>query len=129
MANLDAAVSWLYAHEGLPTGRLARRLIDNGEIERILSRLHCLQPRLESRPVLGRFFAEVTKAIGCIRNCRDFEQVIAVTRRVQWLQPHKAAFEQCAHWVWSWLPILQIYRHGTHYQGRQKDRPSVSFWH
>jgi hypothetical protein len=70
------------AHEGLPTGRLARRLIDNGEIERILTRLHLLQPRLEGRPALGRFFAEVTEAIGCIRNCRDFEQVIAVTRRV-----------------------------------------------
>jgi len=25
MANLDAAMGWFYAHEGLPTGRLARR--------------------------------------------------------------------------------------------------------
>jgi hypothetical protein len=47
MANLDAAMGWFYAHEGLSTGRLARRLIDNGEIERILTRLHLLQPRLE----------------------------------------------------------------------------------
>jgi len=82
MANLDAAMGWFDAHEGLPTGRLARRLIDNGEIKRIVTRLRLLQPRLEGRPALGRFFAEVTKAIGCIRNCRDFEQVIAVTRRV-----------------------------------------------
>ena len=56
-------------------------LIDNGEIKRIVTRLHLLQPRLEGRPALGRFFAEVTKAIGCIRNHRDFEQSIAVTRR------------------------------------------------
>ena len=113
MTNLDAAMGWFYAHEGLPTGRLAQRLIDNGEIERILTRLHRLQPRLESRPALGRFFAEVTEAIGCIRNCRYFEQVITVTRRIQWLQPHKTAFEWYARWAWSWLPILSIYGHGT----------------
>ena len=82
MANLDAAMGWFYAHEGLPTGRLTRRLIDNGEIKRILTRLHLLQPRLEGRPALGRFFAEVTEAIGCMGNCGNFEQVIAVTRSV-----------------------------------------------
>ena len=64
------------------------------------------RPSLESRPALGRLFAEVTEATGCIRNCHYFEQVIAVTRRVQWLQPHKAAFEWYARWAWSWLPIL-----------------------
>jgi hypothetical protein len=75
-------MGWFYAHEGLPTGRLARRLIDNGEIKWMLTRLHRLQPRLEGRPGLGRLFAEVTEAISCIRNYRDFEQIIAVTRRV-----------------------------------------------
>ena len=119
MANLDAALGWFDAHEGLPTSRLARRLIDNGEIERILTCLHLLQPRLEGRPALGRFFSEVTEAIGCIRNCRDFEQVIAVTRRVKWAPAAQSGLRAvCALGVVVAANSLDL-RHGTYYQRRR----------